>query len=127
MSFLRYKLKRAEAPYIGDSESKIRYLEESEKLFRVLHEHYIEEEFNKLVGAATSLPLDSKLDILRVANAEIIAMSKGMEPYNKLAYFYPKPNVIDSNRHTLKMWNHFFNYGGVILNASPSSIKGVVP
>ncbi len=127
MPRIRYKLKRAEAPYIGDSESKIRFLEESEKLFRVLHEHYIEEEFNKLVGVAPILPLDSKLDILRVANADIIAMSKGMEPYNKLAYFYPKPNLIDPNRHTLKMWSHFFNYGGVILNASPSIIKGVVP
>lgn len=126
MPFLRYKLKHVEVPYIGDSESKLRYLEESEKLFRVLHEHYIEEEFHKFVGSKSILPLDSKLDILRVSNAEIIAMSKGLAPFNKLASFYPKPNIIDPNRYTLKMWSHFVNYGGFVLSANSSPIKGVV-
>lgn len=129
MPRIRSQLVEVDLPYIGDADSKIRFIEQHGTTIRVLHEHYIREEFAKLVGGIPSpIDLGSKLDILRVANADIIAMSKEEKVTmdELLAYSCPKPVITDANRHNLKMWSHLLNYNyGFVIRLNPNAIKDV--
>jgi hypothetical protein len=76
MEKLNFKLS-FDLPTLGDSDARLRFLDQHGKLVETLHNHYLDQEFHRIVGSPTKSPFDvaTKLSLLDLLGKDTLTIS----------------------------------------------------